>query len=65
MCPACIIIVCQVDVVFWGQILMEFCSAVLEGASQIHAREIPWRLAKGRFYSVQSRYVPFPYCTQS
>ena len=53
--PVCITIVCQVGVVFWGPVLMEFCSAVLEGASQVHAREIPRRLAKGRLYSVQSR----------
>ena len=52
-------------VVFWGSILMVFCSAILEGASQVHAGEIPWRLAKGRVYSVQSRYVSFPHYTQS
>ena len=33
------------------------CSAVLEGASQVHARTFPWRLAEGRVSSIQSRYV--------
>ena len=36
----------------WGQVLMMSCSAVLEGATHVHARTVPWRLAKGRLYSV-------------
>ena len=43
--------------VSWGQVLMMSCSAVLEGASQVHARAVPWRLAEGCLYSIQSRYV--------
>ena len=34
-----------------------FISAVLEGASQVHARAVPWGLAEGRVSSIQSRYV--------
>ena len=37
-------------------------SAVLEGPSPVHARAVPWRLAKGRVSSIQSRYV-FPTVT--
>jgi hypothetical protein len=32
-------------------------STVLEGASQVHARAVPWRLAEGCVSSIQSRYV--------
>jgi hypothetical protein len=32
-------------------------SAVLEGASQVHARTFPWRLAEACLYSIQSGYV--------
>jgi hypothetical protein len=42
-----------------GHVLMVVCSAVLEGASQVHARAVPWRLAEGCLYSIQSRYI-FP-----
>jgi hypothetical protein len=42
-------------IVSWGQVLMVSCSAVLEGASQVHARTVPWKLAEGRLYSIQSR----------
>ena len=35
---------------------MKYRSAVLEGALQVYARAVPWRLAEGRVYSVQSRY---------
>ena len=41
---------------------MKSRSAVLEGASQVYARAVPWRLAEGRLSSVQSRYV-FPIVT--
>ncbi len=40
-------------------VLKEFHSAVLEGASQVHARAVPWQLAEGRIYAIQSRYT-FP-----
>ena len=40
----------------WGHVPMVSCSAVLEGASQVHAREVPWRLAEGCLSSIQSRY---------
>ena len=51
--------------VLWGHVLMVCCSAVLEGASQVHAREIPWRLAEGCLYSIQSRYIlPIVSCGQ-
>ena len=40
-CPAFIIIVCRVDVPL-GMDLTGSCSAVLEGPSQVHAREVPW-----------------------
>ena len=36
---------------------MKSRSAILEGASQVHARTVPWRLAEGCLYSIQSRYV--------
>jgi hypothetical protein len=36
---------------------MKSRSAILEGASQVHARAVPWGLAQGRLYSIQSRYV--------
>jgi hypothetical protein len=39
----------------WVQVLMMSCSAVLEGPSQVHARTVPWRLAKGRLYPIWSR----------
>ncbi len=45
------------DFVSWGQVLMNFRSAVLGTTSQIHARAIPWGLAKGRVSTIQSRYV--------
>jgi hypothetical protein len=32
-------------------------STVLEGASQVHAGAVPWRLAEGCVSSIQSRYV--------
>ncbi len=41
----------------WGQVLMSSHSALLGATSQIHARAIPWRLAKGRVSSIQSRYI--------
>src|SRR5712691_5511135 len=37
-----------------GQFLIESRSAVLEESSQIHARAVPWRLAEGRIYFIQS-----------
>ena len=40
-----------------GQVFMKFRSAVLEGASQVHARTVPWGLAEGCLYSIQSRYI--------
>jgi hypothetical protein len=43
--------------VSWGQALRKRCSAVLGATSQIHARTIPWRLAKGCVSSIQSRYI--------
>ena len=36
---------------------MKCCSAILEGALQVYARAVPWRLAEGRLYPLQSRYV--------
>ena len=36
---------------------MVFYSVVLEGATQVHARAVPWRLAEGRIYSIQPRYM--------
>jgi hypothetical protein len=39
-----------------GHVLMKFHSAVLEGATQVHAGAVPWQLAEGRIYSIQSRY---------
>jgi hypothetical protein len=45
----------------WGQVLMNSHSALLGATSQIYARAIPWRLAKGRVSSIQSRYV-LPRC---
>jgi hypothetical protein len=42
--------------VSWRQVLMKSRSTVLEGASQVHARTVPWGLAEGRVYSIQSRY---------
>ena len=44
---------------------MVYCSAILEGASQVYAREIPWRLAEGCLYPIQSRYIlPIVSCSQ-
>ena len=43
--------------VSYGHALMEFHSAVLEGATQVHARAVPCRLAEGRIYSIRSRYM--------
>ena len=40
-----------------GHVLIEFHSTVLERATQIHARAVPWQLAEGRIYSIQSRYM--------
>ena len=31
-------------------------SSLLEGAAQVYARAVPWGLAEGRVYSIQSRY---------
>jgi hypothetical protein len=45
------------DFVSWGQVLMRSRSTVLEGASQVHARTFPWRLAEECLYSIQSGYV--------
>ena len=39
-----------------GQVLTRRRSTVLGGASQVHARAIPWRLAEGRVSPIQSRY---------
>jgi len=30
------------DTVFRGKVLMGSCSTVLEGSSQVYAREVPW-----------------------
>ena len=43
--------------VSWGQVLMRFNSTILERATQVHARAVPWRLAEGRIYAIQSRYI--------
>src|SRR6266566_5653294 len=40
-----------------GQVLMKFHSTILERATQVHARAVPWGLAEGRIYSIQSRYI--------
>jgi hypothetical protein len=40
-----------------GQALMKFHSTILERATQVHARAVPWRLAEGRIHSIQSRYI--------
>jgi hypothetical protein len=32
-------------------------SSLLEGATQVHPRAVPWGLAEGRVYSIQSRYT--------
>jgi hypothetical protein len=40
-----------------GQVLMKFDSTILEGATQVHARTLPWRLAERCIYSIQSRYI--------
>jgi hypothetical protein len=45
------------DSILCGHVFMEFHSAVLEGTTQVHARAVPWRLAEGRIYSIQSRYI--------
>jgi hypothetical protein len=37
--------------------LMKFDSTILEGATQVHARTLPWRLAEGCIHSIQSRYI--------
>ena len=51
--------------VLWRHVLMLPCSAVLEGAPQVHAREVPWRLAEGCLYSIQPRYIlPIVSCSQ-
>jgi hypothetical protein len=42
-----------------GEISMMFHSTILERATQVHARAVPWRLAEGRIHSFQSRYI-FP-----
>ena len=36
-----------------GHVLMKFHSAVLERATPVHARAVPWQLAEGRVYSLQ------------
>jgi hypothetical protein len=40
-----------------GQVLMRFRSTILERATQVHARAVPWGLAKGCIHSIQSRYI--------
>jgi hypothetical protein len=40
-----------------GHVLMKFDSTILEGATQVHARTLPWRLAEGCIHSIQSRYI--------
>ena len=35
---------------------MDSRSTLLEGATQVHARAVPWGLAEGRVYSIRSRY---------
>jgi hypothetical protein len=40
-----------------GQILMRFDSSILEGATQVHARAVPWQLAEGCIYPIQPRYI--------
>jgi hypothetical protein len=40
-----------------GQVLMRFYSTILERATQVHARAVPWRLAEGRIHSIQPRYI--------
>ena len=38
--------------VSYGHSLIEFQSTILEGATQVYARAVPWRLAEGRIYSI-------------
>ena len=40
-----------------GRGLIQLHSTILERATQVHARTLPWGLAKGCIHSVQSRYV--------
>src|SRR6266566_271457 len=40
-----------------GQVLMMFDSTILERATQVHARALPWGLAQGCVHSIQSRYT--------
>ena len=44
---------------YGGQALMKFDSTILERATQVHARTVPWGLAEGCIHSIQSRYI-FP-----
>jgi hypothetical protein len=39
------------------QVVIQFHSTILERATQVHARAVPWQLAEGRIYSIQSRYM--------
>jgi hypothetical protein len=55
--PACTTIVRWMASYHADMVLMEIHSAVLEGATQVHARAVPWQLAEGRIYSIQSRYA--------
>jgi hypothetical protein len=45
------------DSVRWGLVLTKFRSAVLERATQVHARTVPWGLAERRVSTIQSRYI--------
>jgi len=40
-----------------GQVLIQFHSTILERATQVHARTLPWRLAEGCIHPIQSRYT--------
>src|SRR5882757_6792617 len=61
--PACTTIVRSEGFVSWGRVLMKsLTSTVLEGASQVYARAVPWGLAEGRVCSIQPRYA-FPIAT--
>ena len=41
----------------WGLVLMKFRSAVLEGATQVHAGTVPCGLAERSVSAIQSRYI--------
>src|SRR6266852_9068475 len=55
--PACTTIVRWMASYHADMVLKGFHSTVLEGATQVHARAVPWQLAKGRIYAIQSRYM--------